>query len=145
MMMCWKRGRAALLSAGALLGGCAGAPPPEVATPQAGLVCVDDSADCIAKRKVALNSLISDPKRAWIKEPATAEAHATGVRMFAYKKKKKELTCEELAQGRKEADAAPDAMRSAGKLLTTTQVARGAMFATEVGRELTTEYNRRCK
>ena len=64
---------------------------------------------------------------------------------FAFKNKKKDLSCEELAHGRKEADAAPAALRSNGTGLTPAQVSRGAMLAHDVGRELGNEYNRRCK
>ena len=68
-----------------------------------------------------------------------------GGRLFAFKNKKKDLSCEELAHGRKEADAAPAALRSNGTGLTPAQVSRGAMLAHDVGRELGNEYNRRCK
>lgn len=145
MIVTCKRAATVAISVCALMTGCAGAPPPEIATPQAGLSCVDDSFDCITKRKATLNSLVADPKRSWIKDHPTPEAYATGVRMFAYKKKKKELSCEELAAGRKEADGATASLRSAGKLLTPAQVSRGAMFAGEVGRELSNEMGRRCK
>lgn len=132
------------LLAAAVLAGCAVSSPP-AAGPQAGLTCVDDSMDCIAKRKAALNSFMDDPKRGWVKEPPTAEAYASGVRLFAYKKKKKELSCDELAHGRKEADGAPAALQSAGNLLTPAQVARGRMLAAETSRELAAEMGRRCK
>ena len=89
--------------------------------------------------------MVDDKNRAWVKEPPTPEAYASGVRLFAFKKKKKELTCDELAHGKREADAARASLESAGSTLTHAQVARGTMLATEVGRELQREMSRRCK
>ncbi len=112
---------------------------------RAGLGCVDDSPECISRRQATLRHFVDDSQRAWVKEPATPEAYASGVRLFAFKSKKKELTCDELTHGRKEAAGAKAALASAGGKLTPTQVARGTMLASEVGRELETEYKRRCK
>ena len=54
--------------------------------------------------------------RKWVKEPTTPQAHASGVRLFAFRSRKKELTCEELALGRREADSVPKTLRgSEGK------------------------------
>ncbi len=109
-----------------------------------GLNCVDDSSDCIAKRQTALKSMVGDPTKAWIKENPTPEAYASGVRLFAFKTKKKELSCDELRRGKIEADAARASLKSAGSRLTHAQVTRGAMLATEVGRELQNEIAKRC-
>lgn len=109
-----------------------------------GLNCIDDSADCIAKRQAALKSMVSDPTKAWINENPTPEAYASGVRLFAFKTKKKELTCEELRRGKIEADAARASLKSAGARITHQQLTRGAMLATEVGRELQNEFAKRC-
>jgi hypothetical protein len=140
------RGRAILGLAwvAAILGACAmgDGPDPDA---RAGLGCVDDSAACIASRQKTLRHLVDDPGRNWIKEPPTPEAYASGVRLFAFKTKKKELTCDELAHGRKEAEAARASLKSAGSTLTAAQVSRGAMLATEVSRELQSEIARRCK
>ncbi len=108
--------------------------------------CVDDSKQCIGERQAALQGLLSDKSRGWVKAPATPHAYASGVRMFAFKQKKAELSCDELGSGRREADAAPGALRSAaGQGLSPAQISRGTMFAAEVGRELSTEMKRRCK
>jgi hypothetical protein len=108
--------------------------------------CVDDSKQCIGERQAALQSLLADKSRGWVKSPATPQAYASGVRMFAFKQKKAELSCDELGSGRREADAAPGALRSAaGQGLSPAQISRGSMFAAEVGRELSTEMKRRCK
>jgi hypothetical protein len=113
--------------------------------PRAGLGCVDDSPACISQRQATLKTLVQDQNRSWIKEPVNAAAYASGVRLFAFKTKKKELSCTELQQGRQEADGAPSSLRSSGTGLTPAQVSRGVMLAAEVGRELGNEYNRRCK
>jgi len=133
------------INASLFVAGCAGSAPPEIASPRAGLGCVDDSFQCIAQRKATLQAMVNDPARKWVKEPATPSAYASGVRLFAFKSKKKDLTCDELAHARKEADAGPASLRSSGTGLTPAQVSRGAMLAQDVGRELGNEYNRRCK
>ena len=127
-----------------LLSGCAGTQQAEI-SPRAGLSCVDDSIECIKRRKATLKVLVDDPSKSWIKETPTAEAYASGVRLFAFKSKKKVLTCDELAIGKKEADGAPAALSKAGGLLTPAQVSRGRMLAAEVARELASERRRRCK
>lgn len=118
----------------------------DVIEPASGLGCVDDSKHCVDQRQAALQSLLADRSKSWIKTPASPRAYASGVRMFAYKQKKLELTCDELGAGRREADAAPQSLRSAsGQGLSPAQISRGTMFAAEVGRELTFEMRRRCK
>jgi hypothetical protein len=122
--------------------GCTG---PNVSTgSSSGLTCVDDSSDCVAKRQRTLRYLVDDQDRAWVKAHAPAEAYASGVRLFALKSKKKELTCDELAHGRNEADQAPSVLRGASNL-TPAQVSRGIMLAVEVSRELAAEMKRRCR
>lgn len=140
-----RTGGAALLGLAALLlAGCSSGSPPEIGAK--GLACVDDSPACIAERGAALNQLMADKSRSWVKHPATASAYASGVRLFAFKQKKRELTCEELTIGRREADAGPGVLRGpAGRGLTPGQISRGVMLAQEVGRELGTEAKRRCK
>ena len=128
-----------------LLAGCA-SPLIEAPPPTQGLACVDDSQRCIDQRMASLKGLMSDRDRRWIREPATPQAYASGVRLFAYKGRKKELTCDELAIGRREADAAPGVLRgpnSAG--LSPAQISRGTMLSSEVSKELAMESRRRCK
>jgi hypothetical protein len=122
--------------------GCTG---PNVTTgASSGLTCVDDSSDCVAKRQRTLRYLVDDNDRGWVKAHAPAEAYASGVRLFALKSKKKDLSCDELAHGRGEADRAPAVLRSANNL-TPAQVSRGIMLASEVSRELGAEMKRRCR
>ena len=122
---------------------CSNQGPPDIGPK--GLSCVDDSQGCVSERSVALSQLMADKQRGWVRQPAPAAAYASGVRLFAYKQRKKELTCEELGIGRREADAGPGVLRGPdGKGLTSAQIARGAMLSQEVSRELSNELKRRC-
>jgi hypothetical protein len=113
--------------------------------PRAGLSCVDDSKECVDQRQTTLNSFLSDQDRKWVKEPVSAQAHASGVRLFAFRTRKKELSCEELAMGRREADSVPKTLKGA-KDLSPAQISRTNMLAAEVGKELAAEMrSRRCK
>src|SRR5690606_28068722 len=66
--------------------------------------CVDDSPACVERRGAALKEMLADPKRGWVREPANAHSYAAGVRLFAFRSRKRDLTCEELAHGKREAD-----------------------------------------
>ncbi|HEX9882202.1 MAG TPA: hypothetical protein VGA65_06810 [Hyphomicrobium sp.] len=136
-----RQGLPPLLVIAALVG-CGG---PNVGT-SSGLTCVDDSPHCIERRQQTLSYLVDSNDRAWIKAHPPAEAYASGVRLFALQRKKKELTCEELAHGRHEAEKGPGILRGPeGAKLTPAQVSRGAILASEVSRELAAEIERRCK
>ncbi len=123
--------------------GCTG---PNVSTGQAQASPASmTSSDCVDQRQRTLRYLVDDKDRAWVKAHAPAEAYASGVRLFALKSKKKDLTCDELAHGTNEADRAPGrSARSRGNL-TPAQVSRGIMLAGEVSRELAAEMKRRCR
>jgi hypothetical protein len=140
-----RRSAALVVAAACLLGACATSDPPiELAKP--GYACVDDSIECINRRQGLLRQLQADQSRSWMKEQPTPEAYASGVRLFAMKTKKKDLSCAELALGRQEADRGPATLRGpGGAKLTPAQVSRGVMFAGEVSRELANEMGRRCK
>lgn len=126
-----------------LLSACASDPP--MPPPQAGLRCVDDSAHCISQREKVFDSYMADKSRAWVKQPAPPEAHASGVRLFALSKRRKELSCDELQHAKREADGAPAALRGpGGQGLTPAQISRGVMLAGDVGRELAKEISKRC-
>ena len=114
--------------------------------PHAGMQCVDDSSHCIEQRRQALNAMMADKSRAWIREQPTPEAYASGVRLFAFKSRKAELTCDELALARREADNAPIVLRGPQAAnLTPAQISRGVMLSAEVSRELAAEMRRRCR
>ncbi len=127
-----------------LLGACSGNSTPPI-THGRGMSCIDDSAYCIGERKAALRHIVTRSDRHWIREPATVHAYASGVRLFAFKTKKKELTCDELRVGRHEADGAARVLRGPeGRSLSLAQISRGVMLGEEVSRELAREHARRC-
>jgi hypothetical protein len=64
------------------------------------------------------------------------------VRLFAFRATKAALSCEELAHGRREAEAAPKALKGQPGI-SPAQVSRATLFATEVQRELAREMKRR--
>lgn len=134
---------AGMLGLGACaLGACAAGP--QIGA-RAGLGCVDDSTECINHRQATLKHMMNDSSRSWVHETPTPQAYASGVRLFAFKQKKKELTCDELKRGKLEADTARSSLNSVGDRLTPAQISRSVMLAGEVGRELEREINRRCR
>jgi hypothetical protein len=135
------RGRwvtAALGGLGLLLAGCSGISLDD----RAGLSCIDDTPHCVAQREKTLKSMLADKDHKWVREAPTAQAHATGVRLFAFRSKKAELSCDDLVHGRREAEAAPKVLK-AHLGLSPAQVSRAALFAAEVQKELATEIKRR--
>jgi hypothetical protein len=134
---------AALAGAGLLLSACSG--PMGLDDSRAGLSCLDDSPQCVELRQSTLKAMLADKNRNWVKEPATPQAHASGVRLFAFRSVKAELSCDELAYARNEAEGAPKSLKAA-QGLSPAQVSRAAMFATEVNKELAAEMKkRRCR
>jgi hypothetical protein len=136
---------AAVCGLGVLLTACGGLF--DGGDPKAGYSCLDDSPECVDQRQMTLKSMLADKDRAWVRESATPQAHASGVRLFAFRARKKELSCEELMHGRREADGAAKSLRGPdGQGLSPSQISRASMFATEVSKELTAEMRaRRCK
>jgi hypothetical protein len=127
-----------------VLGSCASLTLETAATDMPRADCVDDSKSCVDRRAAALRELMADRKNTWVRHPANAHSYAAGVRLFAFKSRKRDLTCEELAHGKREADAAPAALNgpeSGG--LSPAQKSRGTMLAAEVSRELSQEMRRR--
>lgn len=132
-----------LAAACTLVSGCASN---QTVDQPAGLSCVDDSSHCVAQRAQVLNGYMADKSRAWVKQPAEPHAYASGVRLFALSKKRKELSCDELFHAKGEADRAPSALRGPdGAGLTPAQIARGVMLASDVSRELQREIAKRCR
>lgn len=109
---------------------------------KAGLSCIDDSAQCVSQREATLKAMLADKDRSWVKEMPTAQAHASGVRLFAFRASKGLLSCAELALGRREAEGAPKAVKGHPGL-TPAQTSRAILFAAEVQRELAAEMKRR--
>ena len=128
----------------ALLAGCAANDGPGLGH-GSGMNCLDDSAHCIAERRTALRHIVSRSDRHWVRDRASVQSYASGVRLFAFKTKKKELTCEELRIARHEADGAARVLRGPeGRSLSPAQISRGVMLGEEVSRELAREHKRRC-
>lgn len=137
-------GAAVALLATGLLAGCAVNDGAQISQGQ-GMQCLDDSPSCITQRQAALRHMVARTDRHWVREPASVTAYASGVRLFAFKTKKKELSCDELQIGRREADGAGKTLRGPdGRGLSPAQISRGAMLGEEVSRELSREISRRC-
>ena len=84
------------------------------------------SPDCVNRRQKTLRYLIDDKDRAWVTAQPPAEAYASGVRLFALKSKKKELSARSFCTAATEADRAPGVLRGPdGSNLTPAQVSRG--------------------
>lgn len=133
---------AALAGIGLVVSACSGGLVDET---RSSLTCLDDSNECVEQRQAALKSMIADKDRSWLKEPADAKAHASGVRLFAFRSQKGEMTCEELSYARKEAESAPKVMK-ASQGLSPAQISRASLFAVEVNKELATEMRKkRCR
>ncbi len=137
---------ATAVGASLAIGACSQSQPESLPETRAGLGCVDDSKHCIDQRQSTLKSMMADTDRKWVREGATPQAYASGVRLFAFKSRKKDLSCDELAVGKREAEAGPGVLRGAGGGgLSPAQVSRGVMLAGEVGKELGVEMKRRCR
>jgi hypothetical protein len=137
---------AALCLAAVGLSGCSGADVSTEVISRPGLGCIDDSPRCIAERQGVLKVYMADKNKAFVREQATPTAYASGVRLWAMKSRKRELSCDELNHGRREADAAAPTLRgSGGQGMTPAQISRGIMLAQEVSKELGTEHGKRCR
>ena len=132
---------ASLVGVGLSLSACSGISLDD----RAGLSCIDDSPECVERRDATLKSMLADKDRRWIRETPTPQAHATGVRLFAFRSKKAELSCDELVLARREAEAAPKALKGQ-QGLSPAQISRASLFAAEVQKELAAEMKkRRCR
>jgi hypothetical protein len=133
---------AALAGIGLAVSACSGGLIDEA---RGGLSCLDDSNECVEQRQAVLKSMLADKDRSWLKEPADANAHASGVRLFAFRSQKGDMSCEELTYARKEAESAPKVMK-ASQGLSPAQISRASLFAVEVKKELATEMRKkRCR
>jgi hypothetical protein len=130
----------------ALMAGCSGADVSTEALNKPNLGCIDDSPRCIAERGNVLKIYMADRNKAFLREPATPSAYAGGVRLWAMKSRKRELTCDELNHARREADAAAPTLRGpGGQGMSPAQISRGIMLAQDVSKELGNEHGRRCR
>jgi hypothetical protein len=128
------------------LAGCSGADVSTEVISRPGLGCIDDSPRCLAERQGVLKIYMADKNKSFVREPATPTAYASGVRLWAIKSRKRELTCDELNHARREADAAAPTLRGPGGLgMTPAQISRGIMLAQDVSKELGNEHGKRCR
>jgi hypothetical protein len=126
-----------------LASGCALVQSPGLNTSTVDVGCVDDTRRCLDKRKADLEAIMADKSRRWIAQPATPATYASGIRMFAFMKLKKKLTCHELQIGLDEAGRARASLNSARNHLTNGQIARGALLGDEVATHMRKEMKRR--
>ena len=133
---------AALLACG--LAACSSAEP-EIQQPHSAAGCVDDSKRCIELRGQALKAMMADTKRGWVTRPETPAAYATGVKLFAYRGKKTELSCAELAHGREETRNLPQTLKP-GSLpgMNDSRLAQVRDLSGQVNKELAREFDRAC-
>lgn len=68
--------------------------------------CLEDSPACVQLRVGMVNAMASDPQRSWIQEAPSRVTIASGIRLFAYAKTQATLSCDELAAGIREMEAA---------------------------------------
>ena len=87
----------------------------------------------------------ADPKRTWVTKPETHAAYATGVKLFAYKSRKSEMTCAELAHGREETRTMPQALKPGSVPgMNDSRLAQVRDLSGQVHKELSKEFDRAC-
>ena len=134
----------ALFSTSLAVGGCANGLFDVTSPRGVGVNCVDDSEFCLTERRQALNEIMADKSMNWVGEKPTARSDASGVRLFAFKQRKRKLDCRQLRVGYLEANSAPGRLRSANSpALTPDLVSRGVILSQEVAKELKREMKRR--
>lgn len=91
-----------------------------------------------------LKTMVADPERAWMHRPASPAVLANGVRLFAYRALKTQLTCSELAAAITEIETAAQAFSGSVAGLKPEQITRVRVLSVEVGTELQAENAERC-
>ncbi|KAB2851212.1 MAG: hypothetical protein F9K44_02355 [Hyphomicrobiaceae bacterium] len=136
----------AAIAAGLLLAACASFnSAPEVSNnPAAG--CVDDSKQCIDRRMTTLKAMVSDPKRTWVFQQESPASYATGVKLFAYRATRSQLTCTELSHGRQETAEAAHSLKSGSVPgMNDSRLAQVRDMSSQVSKELGKEFDKACK
>lgn len=135
---------AALVAAG--ISGCTAiGPSDELPVANTASGCVDDSKACIEKRGTALKGMLGDAKRSWVIRQETAASYATGVKLFAYRQKKTEMSCQELAHGREETRTAPQMLKPGSVSgMNDSRLAQVKDLSGQVSKELAKEFDRVC-
>ena len=89
--------------------------------------------------------MLGDPKRSWITKPEMAAAYATGVKLLAYRGKKVEMTCAELAHGREETRTMPQTLKPGSvQGMNDSRLAQVRDLSGQVNKELSREFDRAC-
>ena len=108
--------------------------------------CVDDSKHCIDKRMSTLKVMVADQKRTWVYQQESPASYATGVKLFAYRATKAQLTCGELSHGRQEtADAALSLKSGSVPGMNDSRLAQVRDMSAQVSKELGREFDKVCK
>jgi len=102
--------------------------------------CGSDSG-CLAR----LKALLDDPTRKWVGEPQLPVEHASGVRQFAYRALRNELSCKQLSLAIDELVAAKTAFGASVPGVASAQAARVRALDGQVEAELRAERARRCE
>jgi hypothetical protein len=114
--------------------------------PQAGKPEQRTAADCGSNSECLrrLKALVDDPQLSWIGTPQSAAEYAQGIRLFAYRALKSQLSCNELATALAEIAAQTAVYRRPVVGVTADQVRRVRMLSEEVAHELKVERASRC-
>ena len=121
-----------------LLGGCGGGPAPDM--------CVDDSAQCIAKRKARFGEMTSDSSHDWTAKPPSVKEYASGVRLFAYRHEQQRMSCESLRRGIAETSSARIVLTPETTVgISADRVAQIIALSEDVNRELTRTHTDKCR
>jgi hypothetical protein len=112
-------------------------PRPPARQDEAGCTNVDT---CVS----VLKAMVADPERAWMRQPVSPAVLANGVRLFAYRALKTQLTCGELAAALTEIEAAAQAFSGAVADLKPERITRVRVLSVQVGTELQAENAQRC-
>ena len=115
----------------AALAGCSG-----MTTAGNEQICLDDSGDCIASRTAAYNEMVADKQHAWVNRPASRSLHASGIRMFAFKATKAQLTCAQLTAGINEASSVRGALAGSMQGVSADRISQAKALADETRAEL---------
>jgi hypothetical protein len=91
-----------------------------------------------------LKTMLRDPARRWMRQPASFTAFANGTRLFAYRALRTKLDCDELGTALDEIAAAAQALANPPKQIPAEQVIKIRALNTKVGNELRAELASRC-
>jgi hypothetical protein len=118
--------------------------PPRIYRPAAGRPIEQPSCGTGTDCLVRLKSLIADPDRRWIGQPASSAEYANGTRLFAYRALRDRLSCSEIALALTEIEAADSAFRSPVPGVSANQASRVLALGAEVAQALRAEFKGRC-